>query len=202
MNENSAEVQQAVTAALDEQKKKKKKKKLIIAAVILVIIIAVAALASSGNSDENSSSNGGTVSASEENTNSNGGTVSVSEEAKPEGTIGDYVCTVKSAKLCKNWEGKDSVKITYSFTNNNSEPHSFDIALEDNVYQDGIGLEQTFINGDDDDDFGIDVKIKQGVTKDVSKVYILRDKTTDLEVEIGEWISFDDTKIVTTVSLS
>ncbi|MBE6720280.1 MAG: DUF5067 domain-containing protein [Ruminococcaceae bacterium] len=189
-NTNNVEVQQAVTAALDEQKKKKRKKRLILLAVVAVIIILIIALASGGNSD---SSDGTKDTKTTE--------VAAEKEESVDGKIGDYICTVKSAEVCKDWEGKDAVKITYSFTNNNKEPQSFDIALADNVYQDGVELEDTFIDADEDD-WGVDVKIKQGVTKEVIKVYKLRDKTTDLEVEIGEWLSFDDTKVKTTVKIN
>lgn len=50
-DKNNIEIQQAVTAAMDEQKKKKKKKRLIIAIVIIAVIIAICALASSGDSE-------------------------------------------------------------------------------------------------------------------------------------------------------
>ncbi|MBR3149305.1 MAG: DUF5067 domain-containing protein [Eubacterium sp.] len=190
---NNNEMQQAVTAALDEQKKKKRKRRLIIFAVIIVVIIAIAALSSGG--DDSSSSQAGNNNSAETTSQ-----VSADKEAAVDGKIGNYVCVVKKAEICKNWEGKDAVKITYAFTNNNTEAESFDIALTDNVYQDGVGLESTFISSDDDD-WGIDVKIKPGVTKEVAKVYVLRDKTTDLEVEIGELFSFDDTKVKTTVKL-
>ena len=51
-NGNSAEVQNAVNAALNEQKKKKRKKKLIILAVVAVVIIGIIAAAGSGSSDD------------------------------------------------------------------------------------------------------------------------------------------------------
>ena len=186
-NMQNAEVQQAVNQALDEQKKKKKKKRLIILGVVIAVIIVIAVIGSSGSDDGN-------------NSDSTTAPISAQKDEKTEGEIGNYVCTVKEAKLCKDWESKDSVKITYSFTNNSSDSTSFDVALEDNVYQDGVGLESTWIN-DEEDDFGFDVKIKPGTTKDVIKVYKLRNKNTDLEVEIGEYLSFDDTKITTTVKI-
>lgn len=194
--QQNVDVQNAVNAAMQEQKKKKRKKRLIILAVIVVVLIAIIALASGGGDDSssNTSSNqNGTAAASS--------AVDAENGKKVEGQIGNYVCTVKKAEICKNWEGKDAVKITYEFTNNDDDAQSFDVALDDNVYQNGVELEDSFISSDDDD-WGIDVKIKPGVTKEVAKVYVLRDKTTDLEVEIGELISFDDTKVTTTVKLN
>ena len=197
-NQQSAEVQNAVSAALEEQKKKKRKKRLIVLLIILAVIIVGGIIISSGDNGDSSKStqnNSSSVSSDE-----SGETVDARSSDSDKNTIGDFKCVVKEAKICKNWEGKDAVKITYSFTNNSSDSASFDIALDDEVYQDGIQLESSFISSDDDD-WGIDVKIKPGMSKDVSKVYILRDKNTDLEVEISELISFSDDKIVTTVKL-
>ena len=64
--------------------------------------------------------------------------------------------------LTSYWEGKDAVKITYEFTNNAGSAESFDLALSDELYQDGVGLESSFISSDDDD-WGLDVKIKPGI---------------------------------------
>lgn len=119
-------------------------------------------------------------------------------QASEGNALGDYECKVKSASLTTDWEGKDAVIITYEFTNNSSEPMSFDVALEANAYQDGVGLE-TAITDDDADYF--DVEIKPGVTKDVKKVYVLRDTTTPVEVEVSELFSLSDDKVVTTVEL-
>ena len=182
--QQGADVQQAVTAALKEQKKKSKKKKFIIIGVIAVIIIvAIAAMSGGGDSPEKEPNS----------LDASGGTAISSN------TVGDYECVVKEAKLCKDYAGKDAVLITYEFTNNGSEAISFDFALDDNVYQDGVGLERAYLDEDTDD---FDVSIKPGVTKDVRKAYLLRDTTTDLEIEIAEWLSFSNDKIVTNVKIS
>ncbi len=187
---NQVEVQQAVTSALEEQKKKKRKKKWIIIGIIAAVIIIICIAASTGgDSDTESSANAGQTTTA----------ISANAPKAEKGKIGDYVCTIKSATVCNDWEGKNAVKITYLFKNNASEAESFDIALNDDVYQDGVGLEETFIN--DDDDFFVDVKIKPGTTKEVSKVYELRDTTTKLDIEISELISFSDEKLTYSVNL-
>lgn len=193
-NQQNPDVQSAVNQALKEQKKKKKKTTLIVIAVIVAVII-IGAIIGGGSDDDSSADNSSTTSISAVDSGDK-----EDETTANEGKIGNFVCTVKSAKLCKNWEGKDAVKITYEFTNNDDDAQSFDIALVDDVYQDGVGLETSFLS-DDDDDFGIDVKIKKGTTKEVSKVYLLRDKKTPLEIEISELISFSDDKLTYTVEL-
>ncbi|MBR6391868.1 MAG: DUF5067 domain-containing protein [Eubacterium sp.] len=199
--QQSPDVQNAVTEALNAEKKKKKKKRLIIFAVILAVIVIIGVAGASGG-DKDAETSKATVTAAADSGKSADSAVEAENDADnaSDSAIGSYECVVKEAKICKNWEGKDSVKITYTFTNNSSDAASFDIALSDEVYQDGIQLESTFISSDDDD-WGIDVKIKPGMSKDVSKVYILRDTKTDLDVEISELISFSDDKLVTTVKL-
>ncbi len=192
--QNNAEVQAAVNNAIQDEKKKKKKKRLIIIAVIVVVLIVIGIIGSSGgDSDKNNDTNA---------TNSSVAAASSVEADTTENnsnTIGNYGCVVKSAKLTKNWEGADTVLITYEFTNNSKSPASFDVALVDHIYQNGIGLETTFL--DDEDTDLLDVEIKPGASKEVKKAYKLRDTSTDLEIEIEELISFSDDKIVTTVTL-
>ncbi|MCD7796448.1 MAG: DUF5067 domain-containing protein [Clostridiales bacterium] len=189
--QNNADVQEAVSAALKDEKKKKKKKRLIIIAIIAVIIIIIGAVAGSSGDDGDSSPN------------SDSNAVSAESAESVEGQIGDYICTVKSAKLTKDYKGNDAVIITYEFTNNSSDSASFEYALDDKVFQDGVELEDVYFLADDEDlDSYKDVEIKTGVTKEVVKAYALRDTTTSLEVEIGEWLSFDDTVITTTVDIA
>lgn len=185
---NNADVQNAVNAAMNDEKKKRKKKRLIIIAVIAAIIIIIAAIGSAGSGDTDNQTTAAVNSS-----------VEAENSETSNNTLGDYGCVVKSAKLTKDWTGKDAVLLTYEFTNNSSNPISFDVALNDHVYQDGIGLEIAILS-DDDTDY-LDVEIKPGVSKEVRKAYVLRDTTTDLEVEIEELISFSDDKIVTTVKL-
>lgn len=193
--DNNAAVQYAVNQALGEQKKKKKKR-WIIAAVVVGIIVIIAIAASSGDGSSSSSGTQTTAGSAAEATSS----VAAQEKETAQGEIGDYVCTVKSAEKCKNWEGKSSIKITYNFTNNSSDAISFDVALKDEAYQDGIGLESSFLDGGSDE-LGWDVKVKPGTTKEVSKVYILRDESTQIELEISELVSFSDDKLTYTVDL-
>lgn len=191
--QNNPEVQQAVNAALNEEKKKKKKKKLIIIGVIIavIIVIAVAASGSESNDDTNTSSNENTTVSS----------VNAEKKETDENTIGDFKCVVKGAKLTKDWEGKDAVLITYEFTNNSDNPISFDGALDDKLYQDGIELESAILSNDEEAKLIDAVDLKPGITKEVKKAYSLRNKKSEIEVEIQEVFSFSDDMIKTTINL-
>ncbi len=188
----SVEVQAAVTAALNEEKKKKKKKKLIIFGVIAVIIIIIIAIASSGgNSDSNSNSNSSSTTSS----------VKADEKTGNNTTIGDFNVVVKKAEISKDWTGKDAVVISYDCTNNSNDSYSFDGALDEKVFQDGIELEVATMSDEDDGTWLDTSEIKPGITKEVKKAYKLRNKTSDLEIEISESFSFSDDKITSTVKL-
>lgn len=191
---NNDQVQQAVNQALSAEKQKKKKKRLIILGVIAGIIVLLIIFSSLGKNGGSSDKTGA------DNTAKTSAPIAADNKNKQEGQIGDYVCTVKSATICNDWSGKKAVLITYEFTNNSKEAKSFDIALSDEAYQDGIGLETSFIDGNADE-IGLDVKIKPGTSKDVSKVYILRDETTPIDIEITEFISLSDDKLTYTVDL-
>lgn len=113
--------------------------------------------------------------------------------------LGDFACTVKGATLTKDYKGKDAVIITYEFTNNSDKAASFDTSLMDSVYQNGIGLETAILIDEDTDVW--DVEIKPGITKETKKAYVLNDTASPLEIEITEFLSWDDDKIVTNVEL-
>ena len=191
--QNNPEVQQAVNAALNEEKKKKKKKKLIILGIIIaVIIIVIVAASGSGSNDDTKTSS---------NENTTVSSVDAEKKETDEYTIGDFKCVVKGAKITKDWEGKDAVLITYEFTNNSDSPISFDGALDDKLYQDGIELESAILSNDEEAKLIDTVDLKPGITKEVKKAYSLRNKKSEIEVEIQEIFSFSDDMIKTTINL-
>lgn len=190
---NQSDVNFAVNQALAADKKRRKKKGATIALVIVGILLVITVAGILGASSEDTGS-------ADTPTIENQVTADNKTESKnTSGEIGNYVCTIKSAEVCKDWTGEDAIKITYSFTNNASDAQSFDIALTDYAYQDGIGLESTFLGNDEDN--LLDVSIKPGVTKDVVKTYKLRDKSTKVDIEIKEFISWSNDVLTYSVKL-
>ena len=110
-------------------------------------------------------------------------------------SLGDFSVEIKSCRLAKDYEGKDVVIVTYAFTNvNDNDPTSFDIAIEDNVYQEGVGLNRSYII-DDSYNYNSDnstKEIKKGASIDVEVAYELNDTSTPIEVEVQEWLSLND----------
>lgn len=169
----------------------------IINIVLTVILYAIMGAAMFGGLTDD---NGGNADSSYSEQADENSVTADSQKTNSGTTVGDYGCVVKGAEMAKNYDGKDAIIITYEFTNNSDSSQSFDVALSDELYQNGVGLE-TAIFIDDAETDGFDVKIQPGVTKEVRKGYILQDTSTPIEVEISELFSLTDDKIVTTVEL-
>lgn len=192
---------------LSYRKKRPKTAKVSGICALVSFILGIVSFAISGNNDvatnvpttTSDSAYTQTVDETQTTTQNDDNSVQAESDNANDNTLGDYGCVVKSATVTKDWTGEDAVLITYEFTNNSSDAISFDVALDARAYQDGIGLETAIL--DEDTDLWVDVDIKPGVTKEVRKAYVLRDTTTPVEIEVSEWISFSDDKIVTTIEL-
>lgn len=165
-------------------------KKFLAAMLSFVILLTFAFFAvASGDSDD------------EEKTQEPGSAVvnSNTDNAK----IGDYKVEIKEVRLAKDYEGKDTVIVKYSFTNNSDEAAAFDWTFDHKVYQNGVSLEPAYVLDDSAnyDESSSMKEIKKGVTLEVEEAYILNDTVTDIDVEVSELISFDDTTVSRTFSI-
>lgn len=161
------------------------KKVKVLLSVLLLVTFAIFAL----GSGESSSSDQGSGSA----------------EKGEETNIGDYTVEIASCRLAKDWEGKDVVIVKYIYTNvANDEATSFMVAFDEEVYQNGVGLNESIML-DDSANYSSDNQmkdIKKGASLEVEVAYELNDTTTDIEVEVEELFSFSDTKITKTFSIA
>lgn len=159
----------------------------LILSILLVISFAFFAVGSSSSDDEDATQKAGKA----------------DSDTVEENQLGNYSLEIKSARTTENWEGKPSIVITYSFTNNSDDSTSFYIAFQDNAYQDGIGLERAYTmkDGDPYDEANQSKDIKPGASIDVDVGYILNDTETDVEVEVEELFSFDEKTISKTFSI-
>ena len=142
-------------------------------------------------------------SGSSEDTDQGSGTA---EQGAADNTLGNYKVTIDSCRLATDWEGKDVVIVKYIFENVNDADGgaSFSWTIEDNVYQAGVGLNEAYVLSDSAN-YSADnqtKEIKKGASIEVEVAYELNDTTTDIEVEVGELISFDDKKITKIFSIS
>lgn len=155
--------------------------------VLLVLSYAVFALAS-GESTENVQSSG-----------------SVEKAEKADDTaLGDYEIDIKSCRLAEDYEGKPVVIVTYGFTNHADRAVPFYTAVSATAYQDGVGLNEAYVLADSAN-YNSDnqsKEIKTDASLDVEVAYVLNDTTTDIEVEVTEWISLNDHKVTKVFSIA
>lgn len=158
----------------------------LISVIILVIFIITGCM---DNKSENSSS-----------TNSKNEISSVDSASKSEtanDVLGEYQVDIKSCRLAKDFEGKDIVIVNYSFKNNSDTATSFTLAINDKVYQNGIGLNKCYTAADSAK-YSSDNQsknIKKGTALDIEVAYTLNDTSTPIEVECSELISFNKNTI-------
>ncbi len=119
--------------------------------------------------------------------------------------LGDYTVTIDSCRLAKDYAGKDIVIVKYTFTNvGNDEPTSFMVAFDDNVFQNGVGLNGSYVVAEDAN-YSSDnqlKEIKKGASLEVEVAYELNDTTTDIEVEVQELFSLSDKTIKKTFKIA
>lgn len=118
--------------------------------------------------------------------------------------IGDYSLVIDSCRIAKGLEGQPVVIVKYIFSNvNDDDAVSYNVAFDDAVYQNGVGLNEAWFV-DDSAEYDMDnqsKEIKKGATIEVEVAYELNDTTSDIEVEVSQLFSFDDTTITKTLSL-
>lgn len=173
-----------------------KKSKLILA-LFLVIAFSVFALASTSETSSTPVNDQG-----KDTVNSEQGTNSASKENTE---IGKYTVVIDSCRLAKTFDDKDAVIVKYVFTNvSDDNATAFFTAFDETVYQNGVGLNEAYIL-DDSANYSSDnqtKKIKKGSSIEVEVAYELNDATTDIEVEVEEFFSFEDTVIKKTFQIS
>ena len=125
-------------------------------------------------------------------------------QATVENGIGKYSVQIDSCRIAKDYSGKPVAIVKYIFTNVSDEkPAAFYVAFDDSVFQNGVGLNESYML-DDSANYSSDnqtKEIKAGASLEVEVAYELNDETTDIEVEVSELFSFDDTVITKTFSI-
>lgn len=184
------------------------KKLNLILVVLLIAVFAMFALGS-GESTTNDQGSGSVVNNAQDDGNAAAGEENkepvTTEPSRSDDQIGDYTLVIDSCRLDKSYDDKPVVIVKYIFSNvSDDDAVSFGMTFDHTVYQNGVGLNEAYFM-DDDSDYSADnqsKEIKKGATIEVEVAYELNDTTTDIEVEVAELFSFDDTTITKTFSIA
>lgn len=118
------------------------------------------------------------------------------------GNLGDYYVEIGSARIGKDYDGNPTIFVTYNFTNNSSENASFLWSVSDMAFQDGVQLESAFVYSDEQYDSGASsLEIKPGATITLEQAYVLRNTASPVDVEVTEFIAFNDSKLEKTFNI-
>lgn len=168
------------------------KKASVLLSIVFVLMFALFALGSGEDTNANT------------NTNTNQGIGSV-ETTDAASNIGKYNIEIKSCRLAKDFQGKDVVIVKYLFTNvSDDNAAAFYTSFDDQVYQNGVGLNGSYVL-DESANYSADnqtKEIKKGASLEVEVAYELNDTTSDIEVEVKEYFSFNDTVITKIFSIA
>ena len=175
--------------------------------LLVIVLIAAFALFALGSTEEGSSSQGSEkVSTTEQ---SNQALTEDNDNVETETTessdrLGDYTVVIDSCRFAKDITDEPVVIVKYIFSNvENDSPVSFASAIEEQAYQNGVSLTESFIlESDAKYDFSDQTKeIKKGATLEVEVAYELHDPSADVEVEVSENSFFSDKVITKTFSI-
>lgn len=121
--------------------------------------------------------------------------------ATSEGDLGDYHVKILDAETgLKDYEGNPVIGVKYEYTNNSEEGMMFDAAVITQAFQDGVQLDYAILDSTSDEYDNCMKEIKTGVTLTCELYYVLSSES-DVEIEVAELISLDDSKLVKTFTL-
>ena len=104
-----------------------------------------------------------------------------------EGDLGSYHVEIKGAAAAADYEGKDAIVVTYSWTNNSGSTASAYEALRVKAFQNGAPLDSAVVIDSEKFDFSNYMReIRPGSTTDVQIAFHINSKTTAVDIEISE----------------
>lgn len=112
---------------------------------------------------------------------------------KEDGKIGDYVVSVKSYRIVKNYDEEPVILVTYSFINNSDDSTSFGSTINHKAYQNGVELSTEIFMSMTVDDYDSTLEfsdIQPGITLDIEVPYVLRDNSAPVEISLTELFSW------------
>lgn len=163
---------------------------------VIAIVLAVAAVAAFALFALGSASSDGE--------DADQGTDDAAADSNGDSLLSDCSVEILGSRLARDYEGKPIIIVKYAFTNNQDEAQSFWVAVEDQAFQGGVGLNEC-IFADDSAGYSADnqgKEVQKGTTLEVEVAYTLNDAATEVVVEVSSLFSFDDKKITKTFSIA
>ena len=117
--------------------------------------------------------------------------------------LGKFYVEILGYRLGEDYMGDAIVIVEYKFTNNGDDSAAFMWTFDENVFQNGIGLNECYLV-DSPSDYSADnqtKEIKTGASLTVEVAYELNDTETDIEVEVKELFSFKDEVVKKTFAI-
>lgn len=111
----------------------------------------------------------------------------------PEAPILDFDIT--GFDLVEDYEGNPALIVFFVWTNGSDETTMFDVKYSVSAFQDGISLDHATLDWEheyEEVNSNLMTEIRPGATIEVAHVFKLRSETPVIEVEVDEWISFDN----------
>lgn len=170
--------------------------KKLLALLMAILLVATFGVFALGSGEEDTDTNQGSSVVDEAD--------NIDDNEKINDRLGDYAIEILSCRLAKNYSDAPIVIVKYKFTNvEDEDPSAFMWSVSDTVYQDGIGLNKAYIVKDSAK-YSSDnqsKEIKKGASLEVEVAYELNDTTTDIEVEVQEYLGWSDKKITKTFKI-
>lgn len=108
-----------------------------------------------------------------------------------------FTVEITGSHQTKDYEGKPTLVVDFTFTNGSDEATAFLFAVSDKAFQEGVQLETAIVTDDKKYDSGNAMKeIKPGTTIEVQSAYLL-DGKSEVTIEVTESFSFSDAMLAT-----
>ena len=116
-----------------------------------------------------------------------------------DGKLGDYIVKIKSSEKFTTSSGTSGLKVVMDFTNNSQETTSFDMVTMTKAFQDGVEIDMAFDVANLGD--STSKQIRPGATIEVTIGFELSNEESPVEVEVSEFLSLTNDKILETINL-
>ena len=97
--------------------------------------------------------------------------------------------------ITEDYEGKPALIVFMTWTNVTEDTTMFATEYSIDAFQAGIGLDSLCVIMNDEYTDALNAtitEIRPGATIEVAQSFLLKDTTSKIEIEVDEWISFDD----------